>query len=515
MSGGWPRGGAGRKSESSGAKHKSRAARVQARGRWRRAANNVARSETARRGSSQAQITGTKQGRGHDGRQGERPFAKLTLKPAVTWRGAVAAGLGRLKAATAGAAPQSHALPPSTVKEALARPDASEWVRAMEEEVQSWLRYDVRKEYDLLAGKQALPSRFVCERKRDGRYKACLVAGGHQQKHGLDFAETIAPVCSYQTMRLLLAVSAHENLVLRQFDVRTFFWNGELEEEVSLHPPSGAEYLPGGHKQALRLQRALYGLKPIQRLKQASRAWNKRLEGELRAKEFEQSDADPALWILHGTGCAVLAMFYVDDGLVAAKIVAEADALVDLVGSMFEIRKIEEPMADKLQYQRVVGSLLHLAQCTRPDIALPVAALATYSSAPSTQHYAVLLDIARYVGGTASRGSTYGGKRQPLGFWCDANFAACKDTRRSTTGFVVTMYEGAVSWSSKKQATTAASTMDAEYQACGAAAREGMSLRKTLGGMALLSADFLLSGPVTIRCDNKAALSLCKDRKEG
>jgi hypothetical protein len=63
------------------------------------------------------------------------------------------------------------------------------------------------------------------------------------------------------------------------------------------------------------------------------------------------------------------------------------------------------PMADKLQYQGVVGSLLHLAQCTRPNIALPVAALAACSSAPSTQHYAVLLDIARYVGGTASRGN--------------------------------------------------------------------------------------------------------------
>jgi hypothetical protein len=174
-----------------------------------------------------------------------------------------------------------------------------------------------------------------------------------------------------------------------------------------------------------------------------------------------------------------------------------------------------EPMADKPRYQRVVGSLLHLAQCTRPDIALPVAALAAYSSAPSAHHYAVLLDVVRYVGGTTSRGITYGGNRQPLGFWCDANFAACKDTRRSTTGWVVTMYGGAVSWSRKKQATTVASTMDAEYQACGTAAREGISLRKALGEMALLSLDFLLGGPVIIRCDNKVALSLCKDRKQG
>jgi hypothetical protein len=72
-----------------------------------------------------------------------------------------------------------------------------------------------------------------------------------------------------------------------------------------------------------------------------------------------------------------------------------------------------------------------------------------------------------------------------------------------------------VSWSSKKQATTAASMMDPGYQACGAAAREGMSLRKALGEMTLLSSDFLLGGRVIIRCDNKAALSLCKDRKEG
>jgi hypothetical protein len=46
------------------------------------------------------------------------------------------------------------------------------------------------------------------------------------------------------------------------------------------------------------------------------------------------------------------------------------------------------------------------------------------------------------------------------------------------------------------------------------AAREGMPLRKALGEMALLSSDFSLGGPVIIRCDNKAALSLCKDRKE-
>jgi hypothetical protein len=53
-------------------------------------------------------------------------------------------------------------------------------------------------------------------------------------------------------------------------------------------------------------------------------------------------------------------------------------------------------MADKLVYQQVVGSLLHLAQCTRPDIGLPVSALAAYSAEPSEGHHTGVLDIVRY-----------------------------------------------------------------------------------------------------------------------
>jgi hypothetical protein len=65
-----------------------------------------------------------------------------------------------------------------------------------------------------------------------------------------------------------------------------------------------------------------------------------------------------------------------------------------------------EAMADKLAYQRAIGSLMHLAQCTRPDIALPVGAPAAYALAPSASHHEALLDVLRYVGSTAGRGIT-------------------------------------------------------------------------------------------------------------
>jgi hypothetical protein len=57
-------------------------------------------------------------------------------------------------------------------------------------------------------------------------------------------------------------------------------------------------------------------------------------------------------------------------------------------------------MAHKLGYQKMIGSLIHLAQCTRPDIALPAGALAAYALAFSVAHFAALVKVVRYKGGS-------------------------------------------------------------------------------------------------------------------
>jgi hypothetical protein len=57
--------------------------------------------------------------------------------------------------------------------------------------------------------------------------------------------------------------------------------------------------------------------------------------------------------------------------------------------------------------------------------------------------------------------------------------------------------------------------VDAECQACGEAACEGLSLLKGFRELAQVSSDFPLAGPLIFQSDNNAALTLCLERKEG
>jgi hypothetical protein len=125
-----------------------------------------------------------------------------------------------------------------------------------------------------------------------------------------------------------------------------------------------------------------------------------------------------------------------------------------------------------------------------------------------------MLDIIRYVASTAEHGLTYGRSKVPIQIWCDANFAACTDTRCNVSGWVVVCFGGAISWASCKQPTTATSTMDAEYQACVAATREALSLHELLREVSMLCRVLWPGEATVILCDNKAAVSLCLDRKE-
>jgi hypothetical protein len=153
----------------------------------------------------------------------------------------------------------------------------------------------------------------------------------------------------------------------------------------------------------------------------------------------------------------------------------------------------------------VVGSLLYLATCTRPDIAQSVGVLSKFMAGPTSAHWTAALGVLRYVSTTSGYGITYGGDSISIVGYCDADYAGDIDMRRSTTGYLFMMGGGAISWSSKRQATVAASTVEAEYMAAAATVKEGLWVRSLAMELGLDDA------AIKIYADNQGAIKLLKN----
>ena len=155
-------------------------------------------------------------------------------------------------------------------------------------------------------------------------------------------------------------------------------------------------------------------------------------------------------------------------------------------------------------YRQLIGSLMYLSVTTRADIAQPVGALARFVAGPTEVHQRAAKNVLRYLAGTRNLGISFGGG-SGLVAYCDSDYAGDIDTRRSTTGYAFMLNGGAISWSSRRQQTVAASTTEAEYMAAADAVKEALWLSK-------LGADLQLDfGTIKILADNQSAIKLLKN----
>lgn len=144
----------------------------------------------------------------------------------------------------------------------MARPDAEEWMGAMQDEFASLKRCDVWELVDR-PDHNVVSCRWVLKTKRGPdneivKYRARLVARGFTQEKGIDYIETYASVCDTSAIRCRFAYAAARGLMIRQFDVKAAFLYGELNELVYIEQPKGFNR---DKAKAYKLKKALYGLK--------------------------------------------------------------------------------------------------------------------------------------------------------------------------------------------------------------------------------------------------------------
>ena len=123
----------------------------------------------------------------------------------------------------------------------------------------------------------------------------------------------------------------------------------------------------------------------------------------------------------------------------------------------------EEEDMSRVPYASAVGSLMYEMVCTRPDIAHAMGILSRFMSNLGKEHWTAVKWFFIYLRGTSYYGLCYQGRPglervlDIRGFFY-ADWAGDLDQRRSTSGYVFSLFGGAFSWMSKRQSIVALST---------------------------------------------------------
>lgn len=420
---------------------------------------------------------------------------------------------------------------------------------------------------DLPPNGSIISSKWVWKRKTLGngshRFKARLVIRGFMQQAGIDYDSTYAPTTSMTSLRVLLAVAVYHGWAIWNIDFVTAFLNGLVEEDIYMEYAEGLEEidpsLPPSKNAVLKLIKALYGLK------QSPRIWWKVINYFLITLGFHCCiDCDVNLYTMHSNGRFVAILLFVDDLL----LVGDLDLIKDVIKALnheFELHDLGEPdlflgiqlrrhkdglflhqewyiqkLLERFDmtsaspvktplpkntvlaedpdeflldpetatlYRAIVGALMFLMICTRPDIAFALSRLSKFSAKPGKSHLAAAKYTLRYIKGTRTYGILYTRpslvlQKFPLDGFSDSAFADDIGNRRSTSAFIFVLNGAAVAWKSKQQTLVTRSTHDAEYVGLANASYEISWLRRLVASLLPN-----IEGPTSLYGDNQSAIS--------
>ncbi|CAI7798098.1 unnamed protein product [Closterium sp. NIES-53] len=223
-------------------------------------------------------------------------------------------------------------------------------------------------------------------------FKARYVARGFSQREGVDFFQTFAPTPKMTTLRVLLHIAAQRDYELHSLNFSTAFLQGSLHEEVWLRRPSAftGTFPPGT---LWRLRRLVYGLR------QAPREWHDTLRSTLADLGFQPSSADPSLFVRHGSTPFLVLVYVLQRLELQHSTVQRTPLAIDhrLTGPF-----PDEPFESSGPNAELVGCLMYLMNCTRPDLAFPLIVLARFV-APGRHrpvHRIAAVRVAKYLATT-------------------------------------------------------------------------------------------------------------------
>lgn len=411
---------------------------------------------------------------------------------------------------------------PTTFHEAIESSNVNDWKLAMQEELSSLAENKTWVLVNLPEGRKAIDNRWVYKIKRNAegkieRFKARLVAKGFSQRSGIDYHETFSPVVRWDTIRTVISVAASERLKLAQFDVKSAFLYGELNEEIYMKQPQGYE---DGTGRVCKLVKSIYGLK------QAPRCWNQKFSDFLHSCSLKQTDSDPCLFVNNDKSLFVV--LYVDDGIVAAIDKKLLEMFLERLQEEFSVRvgqanyflgmqiqnledgsifihqenyckkvldcfkmstanpvcvpiekdllsqEPSENLSEEVPYRKAVGSLMYLGMVTRPDIAFSISVLSQVLDKPTKRHWCLVKKVLKYLKGTSRWGILYKSNSncKLLEAFSDSDYAGDPSTRRSTSGMVFKYSGGAITWASRRQKCVSLSTTEAEFVAASQASKK-------------------------------------------
>jgi hypothetical protein len=142
------------------------------------------------------------------------------------------------------------------------------------------------KKEDIPQDRRTIKCKWIFKIKRNGVFRARLVACGYSQIPGVNFNESFAPVVNDASFRIILCAKLLWDLQASIVGVETAFLHENLQEEIYMNIPKG---MSQDDNNCLLLKKTIYGLV------QSAREFYNKLLSTLKSMGFTEYKSDPCL----------------------------------------------------------------------------------------------------------------------------------------------------------------------------------------------------------------------------